>query len=447
MSFPPYADYKDSGVAWLGGVPGHWEVGRIKDLFEIQKRIAGELGHDVLSITQSGLKVKDIDSNDGQLSMDYSKYQLVYPGDFAMNHMDLLTGWIDIATMPGVTSPDYRVFSARANQDVVPAYYLYAFQMAYSQRQFYPFGQGSSQLGRWRLPTDAFYAFSILRPPLAEQQAIVGFLDREVAKIDGLVAEQERLIALLREKRQAVISHAVTTGLNPSAPLKDSGIEWLGQIPEHWEATALKRLCDKVTDGAHISPETEGGTRAFVSTKDVSDDGIDFEGCLLTSESSYEYLVRTGCQPVDGDVLFSKDGTIGRTTVVRGAKDFVVASSLIIIRPTPSYLDADFLDYLCQSQAVKNQVESFVKGAGLPRLSIQNLLRVNGVFPPICEQKAIAAWLSNVLGGFKLLMSEAQSAITLLQERRAALISAAVTGKIDVRAASPADGPAELETA
>src|SRR6266403_2420323 len=110
MSFPRYESYRRSGVDWLGSVPEHWSAGRVKTLFEIRKRIAGELGHDVLSVTQQGLKVRDIDSNDGQLSMDYSKYQLVEPGDFVMNHMDLLTGYVDVSKFHGVTSPDYRGF-------------------------------------------------------------------------------------------------------------------------------------------------------------------------------------------------------------------------------------------------------------------------------------------------------------------------------------------------
>src|SRR5438094_823720 len=113
MSFPGYATYKDSGVQWLGQVPEHWEIQTLRRLFEIKKRIAGELGYDVFSITQQGIKVKDIESNDGQTSMDYSKYQVVEPGDFAMNHMDLITGGVDIATYKGVTSPDYRVVTLR----------------------------------------------------------------------------------------------------------------------------------------------------------------------------------------------------------------------------------------------------------------------------------------------------------------------------------------------
>jgi type I restriction enzyme S subunit len=437
MSLPRYPAYKDSGVAWLGEVPGHWGVRKIRWICEIKKRISGELGHDVLSITQQGIKVKDLESNDGQISMDYSKYQFVEVGDFAMNHMDLLTGYVDISNVLGVTSPDYRVFSIRDKKDCYDKYVLYLFQMGYRNKIFYAFGQGSSQLGRWRLPTEQFNDFFFPLPSVDEQQAIAAFLDRETEKIDALVAEQEKLIRLLREKRQAVISHAVTKGLNPEAKMKDFGVEWLGEVPEHWEVCSIKRMTLLITDGAHISPETEGGVYGFVSTKDISDIEIDFEGCLKTSPSSYEYLVRTGCQPSRGDVLFSKDGTIGRTVVVREQREFVVASSLIIIRPDSAVLDSTFLHYLCQSFVVTQQVEGFVKGAGLPRLSIQNLLKVYGVFPQLSEQCAIASFLDNEIAKFDELTAEAQRGIELLKERRSALISAAVTGKIDVRKLSP----------
>ena len=218
--------------------------------------------------------------------------------------------------------------------------------------------------------------------------------------------------------------------------MKDSGIAWLGEVPAHWEIVAIKRMTLVITDGAHISPETEGGVYDFVSTKDISDSGIDFEGCLKTSPASYEYLVRTGCQPICGDILFSKDGTIGRTVVISEHHDFVVASSLIIIRPDRKILDSSFLSYLSQSFVVISQVEGFVKGAGLPRLSIQNLLKVIGVFPPIEEQKNIVTFLDSETTKLDALTTEAQRAINLLKERRSALISAAVTGKIDVRSFS-----------
>lgn len=204
-------------------------------------------------------------------------------------------------------------------------------------------------------------------------------------------------------------------------------------MPKHWDVCALKYLSEKITDGAHVSPETENGVYHFVSTKDVGIDKIDFESCLRTSEASYEYLVRTGCKPQVGDILFSKDGTIGRTVVVRHELDFVVASSLIIIRPNKNLLNPDFLNFLCQSYVVTGQVESYVKGAGLPRLSIQNLLKVIGVFPSIEEQMSIASFLLNIVTTIKEIVTKLQSQIDKLREYRQSLISAAVTGKIDIR--------------
>ena len=208
---------------------------------------------------------------------------------------------------------------------------------------------------------------------------------------------------------------------------KDSGVEWLGEVPEGWEGTAIKRLCETITDGAHISPETEGGEFPFISTKDVRDDGIDFENCFLTSPTSYEYMVKTGCRPQPGDVLFSKDGTIGRTIVVEQGRDFVVASSLIIIRPNKHHLDSRFLSHLCQSDLVRSQVEAAVKGAGLPRLSITSLLKVIGCFPPIPEQTAIAAFLDRETAKIDGLVAEQRRLMELLKEKRQAVISHAVT--------------------
>ena len=168
MSVPKHHGYKDSGEAWLGLIPSHWATRRTRRLCEIKKRIVGELGFDVLSITQTGTKVRDTESNDGQVSMDYSKYQLVEPGDFAMNHMDLLTGFVDISTQRGVTSPDYRVFSLRDENVSNARYMLHAFQNGYINRIFYAFGQGSSQFGRWRMPTDQFNELTLPLPPLQE---------------------------------------------------------------------------------------------------------------------------------------------------------------------------------------------------------------------------------------------------------------------------------------
>lgn len=205
----PHIKMKDSGVEWLGEVPEHWEVKRVKFLFQIRKRIAGEEGYDVLSITQQGIKVKDIVSNEGQLSMDYSKYQFANIGDFAMNHMDLLTGYVDISSFNGVISPDYRVFTLE-DKNSFSKFYLYIFQNGYKNRIFYKFGQGSSQLGRWRLPTDEFNDFVVPYPSFTEQQQIANYLNNATCKIDTLISKAEKAIELLKERRTTLISAAVT---------------------------------------------------------------------------------------------------------------------------------------------------------------------------------------------------------------------------------------------
>jgi len=210
-----YSEYKNSDVDWLGEIPTGWELSRLKFVTKIVKRIAGEEGPSVLSITQRGIKVKDIASGEGQLAMDYSKYQLVYRGDFAMNHMDLLTGYVDISKFDGVISPDYRVFK-NTHDGVDDGYLLHLFQMGYTNRIFYRYGQGVSALGRWRFPADNFNNYLIPIPSLNEQKKIVDFLDNRTAKIDGLVRVKRRQIALLGERKQILIQNAVTKG-NSSA--------------------------------------------------------------------------------------------------------------------------------------------------------------------------------------------------------------------------------------
>ena len=200
---------KDSGIYWMDKIPTKWGLKRLKYIFAIKKDIAGELGHTVLAITQQGIKPKNM-SDKGQFALDYSKYQLVVPGDFAMNHMDLLTGWVDISQYSGVTSPDYRVFFALHPAEIDTNYYKHIFQNCYRCRIFYGLGQGVSGLGRWRLPAEMFLNFVPPVPPLDEQRKIGEFLDRQCAKIDDLIVEKQSLIEDLESYKQSLIYEVVT---------------------------------------------------------------------------------------------------------------------------------------------------------------------------------------------------------------------------------------------
>ena len=433
MSLPRYREYKESGAPWLGRVPNGWEVSPLKHLAEFLNGCVFKPG----SWSESGVPIIRIENLNGSLNFNF------FDGEIDERHHvskgDLLFGW------SGNRGTSFGPFKWKSNGLYFLNQHIFKVQSLGCNASWLYWclravtahveDQATGIIGMVHVTKGDLGTIKVPVPPISEQLDIAVFLDSETAKIDALIIEQEKLIALLAEKRQATISHAVTKGVIPNVPMKDSGVAWLGEVPAHWEVTQLKRLCNRITDGAHISPETEGGTYSFVSTKDLDGDSINFENCLLTSPSSFDYLQRTGCRPAAGDVLFSKDGTIGRTVVVRDGREFVVASSLIIITPSVGMLDSDFLNYLCKSSIISGQVEGFVKGAGLPRLSIQNLLKVVGLFPPIDEQSAISAYLKVETRKFDVLSAAAERAVALLKERRAALITAAVTGQVDVRGA------------
>lgn len=448
MSLPRYREYKDSGAEWLGRVPAHWTLSKLRHFTRFtgggtpSRDVPAYWNGDIPWVSPKDMKTERIIAAEEQITtagLDNSTANLVELGRVLLVvRSGILKHTIPVAinAVAVALNQDMKALEFEADT-CIPKFFMRWVQ-----------GLNDNLLLAWAKQgatvesiEHSYLADTVIPlPPPEEQSAIITFLDRETAKIDALIVEQEKLIDLLAEKRQATISHAVTKGLNPDAAMKDAGMARLGKVPAHWKITQLKRLCDRITDGAHISPETEGGTYSFVSTKDLDGESIDFDKCLLTSPSSFEYLQRTGCRPAIGDVLFSKDGTIGRTVVVRDSREFVVASSLIIITPSANMLDSDFLNYLCKSSVVSGQVEGFIKGAGLPRLSIQNLLKVVGLFPPMEEQQAISDHLRVETQKVDVLSAAAERAVALLKERRIALIAATVTGQIDVRNIMVQDG-------
>lgn len=203
-------EYVSTSMDWAPEIPSHWTTSRIRNHFEILKRIAGEEGFDVFSVTQQGLKVRDINLYEGQLAANYSGYQFVYPGEFAMNHMDLLTGGVGIADHLGVTSPDYRVFRLFDEAHCYAPYYLRVFQLCYRRHAFYRFGRGAATVGRWRLPATAFKSFEIPLPPYEEQLQIIQAIDREEEKNKAAVDCLQKQIEVLKELRTRIIADVVT---------------------------------------------------------------------------------------------------------------------------------------------------------------------------------------------------------------------------------------------
>lgn len=203
-------EMKESGSQYWGDIPVKWDIVDIKYLFEIVKRIAGHEGYDILSITQHGIKVRDTSKNEGQVAADYSNYQFLYPGEYAMNHMDLLTGWVDLSDKFGVTSPDYRVFRLRDTKRNSRRYYKYIMQICYMCKIFYSLGNGVSNLGRWRLQTSSFNNFKVPVPPYEEQEEISDYLDAKIREIEATIELKNEQLSTLDLFKKSLIYEYVT---------------------------------------------------------------------------------------------------------------------------------------------------------------------------------------------------------------------------------------------
>lgn len=435
-----HLNYKSTDVRWLQEIPSEWKLVKFKYLFEIRKRIVGELGHDVLSITQKGIKIKDTESGEGQVASDYTKYQLVKTGDFAMNHMDLLTGFVDISRYEGVTSPDYRVFSLK-EKECFDKFCLYLLQMGYIDKIFYPLGQGAAHVGRWRLPADEFLNFKAPIPPYEEQVKIVKFLDKELSRVDTLIEEKQNFISLLEEKRRALISHAVTKGVDDSVEMKDSGVKWIGEVAPSTQVIRFRYLFS-FSRGLSITKENlkDEGIKVLnygeIHSKynfelDVSRDQLKYvdESYLSTSK---ECLIGKG-DFVFADTSEDIEGSGNFTHLISDEKIF--AGYHTVVCRLKIEANSRFISYFIDSSAFRRQVQSVMKGVKVFSISQRALKDTWICLPPLTLQNNIADYLDAHCSKIKSLTEETYKSIELLKEHRAALINSAVTGKIDVREA------------
>lgn len=431
-----YAEYKDSGVDFIEKIPTSWSFLRGKFVFDeySERSTTGE--ETLLSVSEYyGVKPRAevIDEGDfisrAESLTDYKKCKI---NDLVMNIMLAWKRGLGVSKYDGIVSPAYCVFRFKENQN--PHYMHYLLRTDLYTGYFKTRSTGVID-SRLRLYPDQFKDIFILLPNYDEQEQIVNFLDHETAKIDTLIEKQQQLIALLKEKRQAVISHAVTKGLNPHVKMKDSGVEWLGEVPEHWEVKKLRYLgfCQ---NGINISGEYFGSGYPFISYSDVYKNDtlpLDTDG-LLESNSKDRQLYSVQA----GDVFFTRTSeTIDEigfaSTCLKTIERATFAGFLIRFRPTDNYLDASFSKFYFRNELLRI---FFVKEMNLvTRASLsQDLLKNLPVtLPPITEQEEIGKFLDKTQLTFRKLVNNAENAVQLLQERRTALISAAVTGKIDVR--------------
>ena len=445
MSFPRYPAYKDSGVEWLGSVPAHWRVERLKH---------------IATVFPSNVDKK---SYDDEAPVRLCNYTDVYYNDEIREDMDLMMATATaeqiekfslragdtIITKDSETSDDIAISAYVPNDlpGVVCGYHLSMvrpksggngrflkrfFDSQVAKAQAAVTANGLTRVGLGQYAIDNLH---ITVPPLEEQVGIGAFLDRETAKIDALVAEQEQLITLLKEKRQAVISHAVTKGLDPSVPMKDSGVEWLGEVPAHWEVKALKFVATVQTGVAKGKDNTGKETVVvpYLRVANVQDGYLaldDMAEIAIPSSDLPRYLLRSG------DVLMNEGGDfdkLGRGHVWRAEiEPCIHQNHVFAVRPhsvAPEWLNTVTSSSYAQFYFMSRSKQS----TNLASISSTSIMELPVVLPPQSEQEQLLTFLERSTAQLKSLIEEAVLSIELLRERRSALISAAVTGQIDVR--------------
>lgn len=443
MSFPRYPKYKDSGVEWFGEVPEHWGVQRLRQIGPLLKGCGGSK-EDVVETGVPCVRYGDLYTTHAYMIRQArtcvteeraADYFPIRRGDvlFAASGEDLAEiGRSAVVLVDEQACCGGDLVVLRPDVGIVPEFMGYACDCSVAKSQKASMGRGTTVK---HIYPDELKRLLLAVPPLPEQAAIAAFLDRETAKIDALIAEQQRLIELLQEKRQAAISYAVTKGLNPDAPMKDSGIEWLGQVPKHWEVCRLKTVSSLTTSGPRGWSERVGEDGSlFVQSGDLTDSmEVDFANCkrVQVGEDAEVEAARTRLQ--DGDVVVcvtgAKTGNVAVCTSVPEAS--YVNQHVCLIRPTARVLPL-FLSMVLKS----GYGETYFSLAqyGLKQgLSLEDVREAPVILPPLEEQRTITQTLVDLATRSRSLVAEAEHAIALLQEHRSALISAAVTGQIDVR--------------
>lgn len=439
MSLPKYSEYKDSGVEWLGSVPAHWQVQPLKKRYTVvggstpKSDVPDYWDGDISWVTPADLsKLSGFEIHGSLRRITGAGLQScgasLVPGGSLILSTRAPIGSLGLATMDVCTNQGCKALVPQCGEESrFAAYALSIAGPALNVR-----GKGTTFL---ELSGDELASFRLAFPGVDEQRAVTTFLDRETAKIDALIAEQEKLLALLAEKRQAVISHAVTRGLDPNAPMKDSGIPWLGEVPAQWEIRSISSLSTKITNG-YVGPTrdvlVEEGIR-YLQSLHIKGNTIRFDQPYYVrkewSDDHAKSILETG------DVLIVQTGDIGQSAVVTDEFAGCNCHALIIVAPVRTELDGRWLSWVLNSDYGFHSLLSIQTGALHPHLNCGNVKGLYIPLPSLSEQQRIVEYIRSVASQYEALTTDVEQAITLLRERRSALISAAVTGKIDVRGA------------
>ena len=416
MQFKQYPSYKPSGVEWLGDVPDEWDIYPFWHLFN-RKEITNKTQEQLLSVYLDRGVI--LHSEGGGMvhkpADNLEKYQLVEVNDFVMNNQQAWRGSVGVSPYKGIVSPAYLIFSFN-KKICAPKFFKYFLRDKGVVDQFMIASMSVGTIQRqvkWHL----LKTIQLSIPSLIEQNTIANFLDTETTRIDNLIAKQEKLIELLEEQRKSIISHAVTKGLNPNAPMKDSGVEWLGEVPESWVEQKIKFISKLIN-------EKTSEKSNVIALENIES----WTGKYIETESSFE---SDAVKFKKNDVLFGKlRPYLAKVYLVENQGEAV--GDIYVLRPN-KLIHPQFLKFFMLSEKFIDYVNSSTNGTKMPRANWDFIGCISIFLPHIKVQHEIVEYLESAVLKIELIINKQISLIEKLKEYRSSIISHAVTGKIDVR--------------
>ena len=420
---------KDSGIEWIGEIPNDWRVYKVKNIC----RIRGEKNRpqaQVLSVYRElGVVVKaERNDNHNVTSEDTSSYKYVLPNDLVVNKMKAWQGSMGISRFEGIVSPAYYVFKI-ISDEIYPMYIHYLLRnVAYLPE--YRRLSGGIRPGQWDLSIENLQNIPILIPPYDNQCRIVSYLERKCSQIDDIIARQQEVIEKLKAYKLSVITEAVTKGLNPDARMKDSGVEWIGEIPEHWSIVPLTKQLESIVDYRGKTPEKVDDGIFLVTARNIKNGMIDYS---ISSEyvkaEDYDEIMRRGI-PQIGDVLFTTEAPLGQVANV-DRTDIALAQRIIKFS-TKKHLDSYFLKYWIMSIGFQNFLMTLSTGSTAVGIKASKLFMLPVPLAPMQEQNQIVTYLDKKCKMIESVIDRKQALVDKFTDYKKSLIYEVVTGKKEV---------------
>ena len=445
MEFKQYPSYKKSGVEWLGDVPEHWESNRLKKyLIERNEKNSPIKTDNLLSVTmyQGVIPVSEKQGNSGNKPKEnLENYKISYPNDIVLNSMNVIVGSVGLNKYTGLISPAYyALYNRNKNNNI--KFFSYIFHNPFFQKGLFGLGNGimykESEDGklntiRLKIPMEKLNQVVLPCPSISEQNQIVAFLDTETARIDNLVAKQEKLIELLEEQRKSIISHAVTKGLNPNAPMKDSGVEWLGEVPNDWNFSRLDAVSKIVRGNSAFSKMDLLESGKYVALQYGKTYKVNEINESFGSYVNQEFFKKSQITEFGDIILISTSETLedlGHSCFYARHDVGLIGGEQFLLKPK----NQNFGKYIYYAtKAFSSYLQRYATGLKVFRFNLDDLKKIYIPDISLVEQQKIAEFLDKETARIDISVLKQKSLIEKLKEYRASIISHAVTGKIDVR--------------